>query len=170
MAPSLAELDSPLRGDFPDRNALAFTKTAGSSEDASELDLGQFWCSRESLVPQSIKKSTFLKAAWILTLRCFQPEELISIEYDEGSALKSGPSTPMVYTVRVNPEWNVQSLLDALEATEAFAVSSSLPSHGAHLSQLPPSRHVYTSALRYLAAPERYLVPSSSDNGGLEVS
>lgn len=169
MAPSLVELESPIRGDYSGKNALVFTKTAGSSEDASELDLGQFWCSHESLVQQSFKKSTFLKAAWILTLRCFQPEELISIQYDEGSALKSG-STPMVYTVRVNPEWNVQSLLDALEATEAFAVSSSLQPHGAQISQLPPSRHVYTSALRYLVAPEQYPVPSSSDHGGLEVS
>ncbi|KAJ5314437.1 uncharacterized protein N7443_001321 [Penicillium atrosanguineum] len=169
MAPSLAELVPPPVDDVPGRNALAFTKTAGSSEDASELDLGQFWCSHESLVSQSIDKSTFLKAAWILTLRCFQPEEVISINYDEGSALKFDPSTPMVYTVRVNPEWDVRSLLKALGATEAFAVSSSSQSYGAQLSQLPLSRHVCTSALRYLATPERYPVPSSSDNGALEL-
>ncbi|KAJ6120829.1 hypothetical protein N7523_005109 [Penicillium sp. IBT 18751x] len=169
MAPSLADLDSSLRHKLPGRNSLAVTKTAGSSAEPSELDLGKSWCSNENLVSQSTKKSAFLKAAWILTLRCFQPEELISIKYDEGSALESGPGKPMVYTVRVNPEWNVRSLLDAIEATEAFAVSSSIQSYGAQLSQLPPSHHVCTSALRYLAMPEGTLVPSNSESGGFEL-
>ncbi|KAL1885141.1 hypothetical protein Plec18167_001798 [Paecilomyces lecythidis] len=133
MAPSLAVSSIPSTESFLDRqNAQTFTKSHYSSETIGRIDLSHYQASvQKTIVTQPVKESTFLKAAWILTLRCFRPEEVIQMSYDEGSTL--GPGSPTVFTVRVNPDWNLRSLLDTLEAP-----SSSL-SYGAQVSQLPSS-------------------------------
>lgn len=164
MAPSLSLSNIPSTERFLDhQNAQTFTKSLYSSQNVGAIALSHYWTSvQKTIATQSIKESTFLKAAWILTLRCFRPEEVIQMSYDEGSLAE--PTIPAIFTVRVNPDWNVQSLLETLE------VPSSSLSYGARLSQLPFPSSVCTSALRYLTSLEETLVPSSSANGKIEVS
>lgn len=169
MAPSLVELALPSAENITGHSVRTITKSIHSSEGVSELDLGQSWSiAHKDMVFQAIKESTFLKAAWILTLRCFQPEEVIHISYDEELAPTSG--TSIVFIVRVNPDWDIRSLLEALEVTKCPAEPYSSLSYGAWLSEIPSFRHVRTSALRYLTVPEQTLIPSSPANGNLEVS
>lgn len=166
MAPSLVASNTPSTEGFPGlQNPQTFTKSIYSSKDVSEFDLGQYWTTVQStVVTQPIKESTFLKAAWILTLRCFQPEEVIQMSYDEGLAPKSG--TPIIFTVPVNLDWDVRSLLETLEVE----VPSSSLSYGSQLSQLTPFSSACAAALRYLTIPGPNFVSFSSVNGNLEVS
>lgn len=168
MAPSLVELDLPSAEYSTGHIVRPITKSTYSSEGVCELDLSQSWPdAHKALVPQATEGSTFLKAAWILTLRCFQPEEVIHMCYDEELVQRSG--TPIVFTVRVNPDWNLQSLLEALEVEQLPTGSCSSLAYGTRLSELP-FRHVRTSTLKYLTVPEQNFIPSSPVNGNLEVS
>jgi hypothetical protein len=165
MAPSL--LDS-------NRSAIGtghqITKPDYSSEGFIGLELGHYWASTKetkvSVAP--IKDTTFLKAAWILTLRCFHPEEVMSLSYVEETISRSDP--PMAFTVRVNPDWDVSSLFKALEMKEFSKVTTSLQSYGARLSDLPQSRHVCSTALRYVTFPDQILTQSTLLDEKLEVS
>lgn len=170
MAPSLLQPDIPSIGVFSGfRKAQVLAKSICTPEDVSELELGQYWTDRtEAMGSPNFKKSTFLKAAWLLTLRCFQPEDLIHMSYDEG--LDPESSTPMVFTVRVNPDWDVWSLLGNIEAQEPSALPTSSQSYTDQLSQLGPFLHICTSALRYLTVPEQSLKPSGLVDRDLEVS
>ena len=145
MAPSLVEpntlhLQSP-------------TKPIDSFKDAVQLELSQHWPLRQQISdPGSVRESTFLKAAWILTLRCFAPEEVISISYDEEFGSDAGHST--AFTVRVESSWNVPRLIKTLETQEKANVLSAGP-------QISHSRSVCTAALRYItnASPSLTAVP-----------
>lgn len=169
MAPSLVEQNLPSAEYFTGHNVQTVTKSIYSPEDVSEIDLGQSWSSAHGAIePHAIKASTFLKAAWILTLRCFQPEEVIHMSYDEELVPRSGAS--LVLTVRVNPDWNLRSLLETLEVEKSPAEPCPSIPYGAWLLELPPSRHIRPSALRFLTVPEKTLIPSSLANENLEVS
>lgn len=162
MAPSLVD-SSRLSIEGIGRQIIPSpTKSIDWFKDAIQLDLCQSWSNwRETLASRSIKESTLLKAAWILTLRCFQPEEVISISYDEGNVPQ--PNPPIAYTVRVEPDWDVRSLLQTLEMNKGHEVTS----FGAKPS---PSRHVCTAALRYITKFHKLLTPLTSLNGNVEVS
>jgi amino acid adenylation domain-containing protein len=108
-----------------------------------------------------MKQSTLLKAAWVLTLRCFHPEEVIGIIYDEGMIPR--PDSSIAFTVRVEPDWDIWSLLEVLEMKERGEETIS----GAKLSY---SRHVCTASLRYITKSCQLLTPLTSLNGNLEVS
>ena len=167
MAPSLLDSNRSAIESFTGHQT---TKSIYSSEGFIGLELGHYWASTKetkvSVAP--IKESTFLKAAWILTLRCFHPEEVMSLSYVEESNRRSDP--PIAFTVRVNPDWDVSSLLEALEMKEFSKVTSSSQSYGARLSDLPQSRHVCNSALRYVTIPDRIFPPSTLLHGKIEVS
>ncbi|KAJ5884289.1 hypothetical protein N7504_011861 [Penicillium tannophilum] len=168
MAPSLVEQNLPSAEYFTGHNVQTVTKSIYSPEDVSEIDLGQSWSSAHGAIePHAIKASTFLKAAWILTLRCFQPEEVIHMSYDEELVPRSGAS--LVLTVRVNPDWNLRSLLETLEVEKSPAEPCPSIPYGAWLLELPPSRHIRPSALRFLTVPEKTLIPSSLANENLEL-
>ncbi|KAJ6153629.1 hypothetical protein N7470_006588 [Penicillium chermesinum] len=53
-----------------------------------------------------------LKAAWVLTLQCFQPADVIHFSYEPDN------DCPIVYTVRVDPSWDVQTLLQLIESAD----------------------------------------------------
>ncbi|KAF7628493.1 AMP dependent ligase [Aspergillus flavus] len=161
MAPSLVD-SSRLSIEGIGRQIIPSpTKSIDWFKDAIQLDLCQSWSNwRETLASRSIKESTLLKAAWILTLRCFQPEEVISISYDEGNVPQ--PNPPIAYTVRVEPDWDVRSLLQTLEMNKGHEVTS----FGAKPS---PSRHVCTAALRYITKFHKLLTPLTSLNGNVEL-
>jgi hypothetical protein len=167
MAPSLLDSNRSAIESFIDHQT---TESVCSSDGFIGLELGHYWASTKetkvSVAP--IRESTFLKAAWILTLRCFHPEEVMSLSYVEESIPRSNP--PVAFTVRVNPDWDVSSLLKALEMKEFGTVTSSPQSYGARLSDLPQSRHVCNSALRYVTIPDRLFTPSTLLDETLEVS
>ncbi|GAB1192605.1 hypothetical protein APSETT444_001798 [Aspergillus pseudonomiae] len=131
------------------------TKPIDCFKDAVQLELSRHWPLR-----QQVKGSAFLKAAWILTLRCFEPEEVISISYDEESGSKAGCST--AFTVRVEPGWDVPLLLETLETQQKANVSSAGP-------QLAHSRSVCTAALRYITNPSPSLTTVPFLGGKLEL-
>ncbi|KAJ5836536.1 hypothetical protein N7447_002562, partial [Penicillium robsamsonii] len=114
----------------------------------------------------TIKESTFLKAAWILTLRCFHPE-VTSLSFVEEPIPRSDP--PIAFTMRVNPDWDVSSLLEALEMKGFSKMTRSSQSYGAQLSDIPQSRHVCNSALRYVTIADRLLTPSTSLDEKIEL-
>ncbi|KAJ5141018.1 hypothetical protein N7448_004426 [Penicillium atrosanguineum] len=145
MAPSLVESNTPY--------IQSPTKPIDCFKDAVQLELSQHWPLWQKLSDSgSVRGSTFLKASWILTLRCFEPEEVISISYDEELGSKTGDST--VFTVRVESRWNVRLLIETLETQEEANVSSAGP-------QLSHSRSVCTAALRYItnSSPSLTAVP-----------
>ncbi|KAJ5362150.1 hypothetical protein N7541_002994 [Penicillium brevicompactum] len=134
MAPSLVESDT-LYLQSP-------TKLIDCFKDAVQLELSQHWPLRKQISDTgSVRESNFLKAAWILTLRCFAPEEVISISYDEELGSDAGDST--AFTVRVESSWNVSRLLGTLETQEKANVLGAGP-------QISHSRSVCTAALRYI--------------------
>lgn len=167
MAPSLLDSNRPAIESFTGHQT---TKSVYSSEGFIGLKLGHYWAitkeTKLSVAP--IKDSTFLKAAWILTLRCFHPEEVMSLSYVEESIPK--PDPPIAFTVRVNPDWDVSTLLEALEMKEFSNVKGSAHAYGARHSDIPHSRHVCSSALRYVTIPDRLLTPSTLLDEKLEVS
>ncbi|GAD99012.1 AMP dependent ligase, putative [Paecilomyces variotii No. 5] len=145
------------------QNARTFAKSLYSSQNAGVIDLSHYWQSEQKTMGmQPVKESTFLKAAWILTLHCFRPEEVIQMSYEEGSL--TGPTMPAIFTARVKPDWNVRSLLEILE------VPSPSLSYAARLSQLQSPSSVCTSALRYLTVPEETLIQPSSGNGKIDTA
>ncbi|KAJ5865372.1 uncharacterized protein N7529_007288 [Penicillium soppii] len=166
MAPSLLDSNRSAIESFIDHQT---TESVCSSDGFIGLELGHYWASTKetkvSVAP--IRESTFLKAAWILTLRCFHPDEVMSLSYVEESIPRSNP--PVAFTVRVNPDWDVSSLLKALEMKEFGTVTSSPQSYGARLSDLPQSRHVCNSALRYVTIPDRLFTPSTLLDETLEL-
>lgn len=156
MAPSLADSKGlSIEGFTGYRNFQSPTKSIHLFKGAIQLDLGQYWPSwQENKGSRLIKQSTFLKAAWILTLRCFRPEEVISISYDEG--LVPRPHSPIGFTERVEPEWDVWSLLERLERKE--------------LGEVTGSGAVCTAALRYITESHEPFTSLTSLSGKLEVS
>lgn len=129
-------------------------------KDAIQLDLGPYWpCWPETMASMPMKESTFLKAAWILTLRCFHPEEVIGIIYNEGMIPR--PDSSITFNVRVEPSWDVLSLLETLEMKERDQETiSGAKSH---------SRHVCSAALIYITKSWQLLTPLTSLNEDLEV-
>lgn len=154
MAPSLVE-SNRLYLQLP-------TKPIHCFKDAVQFELGQHWHLRQQVSDSvSVRGSTFLKAAWVLTLRCFEADEVISISYDEELDSKAGDST--AFTVRVESRWNVPLLLETLETQEEANVSSAGP-------QLSQTRSVCTAALRYITNSSPSLTALPFLGGKLEVS
>ncbi|KAJ5899844.1 hypothetical protein N7495_004588 [Penicillium taxi] len=165
MAPILVDTNMPSIESFTSyQNTRTPTLSFYSYGDAIELDLGQYWSgTQDNLVSTPIQESVFLKAAWILTLRCFQREEVTNMSYDEELNLRSASS--IAFMVRVNPDWDILSLLETLEMKKPNRVLSSSQSYGAQLSKL----HLCTSALRYLTVSDRLLTTSKSLSENLEL-
>lgn len=91
---------------------------------------------------------TCVKAAWVLTLQCFRPADVISFSYDDGCQT--------VYTIRVDPTWDVQTLLRLIEAA-AISEGQDVRSCGVYASQFPAARNSCTASLRYFDSPQSAL-------------
>ncbi|KAJ5628644.1 hypothetical protein N7490_010872 [Penicillium lividum] len=154
MAPSLLHSNRP--DSLSHQNTRTF-QSHFSKHDFIQIYLDQYWSSADTL-SAPIKESTFLKAAWILTLRCFQPEEVINMSYEEVIPRSGSSGPPVTFSVRVKPDWDVRSLLETLEVNKSDRVQDS-HNYGA----------VCNSALRYVTIPGPPLAPSTSFNGILEL-
>lgn len=138
------------------------TDSIDSLRNVVTLESSQSWpLEQESAAFRSVTDSTVLKAAWILTLRCFEPEDVINLSYDRGTIAQSEHSS--TYTVRVDPDWDVASLVKTLQSQENEKLTGSE-------SQLPHSRTICTASLRYITNPNRPLTPVPFLGERLEVS
>lgn len=106
-----------------------------------ELELDITGLDTGSLADQLV----YLKAAWILTLQCFQPREVIQLIF-EADALA-------VHTVRVDPQWEVRTLLEQIEATN-LSENHDAQSYRPHSAQAS-SRNACTASLRYVGGLEK---------------
>ncbi|OQE24369.1 hypothetical protein PENSTE_c007G00926 [Penicillium steckii] len=136
MAPGLVESNLYIHSTF---NQIDTPKNALPLGSIQDWSLGQ-----EPLTSSSATDLTFLKAAWILTLRCFEPEDMINLNYDKGTTTQSEFSA--TYTVRVDPDWDVASLLKVLQPQENGKLTSSE-------SQFAHSRSICNAELRYVTNP-----------------
>ena len=91
---------------------------------------------------------TCVKAAWVLTLQCFRPTDVISFSYEDGCQT--------VYTVRVDPTWDVQTLLRLIEAA-ATSERQDVRACGVYASQFPAARNSCTASLCYFDSPQSAL-------------
>lgn len=161
MVPSLVDSNRlPIEGFTNHQIIQSPTWFTYPFRDAIQLDLGPYWpCWPETMASMPMKESTFLKAAWILTLRCFHPEEVIGIIYNEGMIPR--PDSSITFNVRVEPSWDILSLLETLEMKERDQETiSGAKSH---------SRHVCSAALIYITKSWQLLTPLTSLNEDLEV-
>lgn len=153
MAPGLVESNLYIHSTF---NSTDTPKNVLPLESIQNWSLGQ-----EPLTSSSATDLNFLKAAWILTLRCFEPEDVINLNYDKGTITQSEFSA--TYTVRVDPDWDVASLLKALQPQENGKLTSSE-------SQFAHSRSICNAELRYVTNPSVTLSSEPFLGERLEVS
>ena len=166
MAPILLERPIP---ELPQTSIKSrkCSQSICACKDVVELDLGHCWSRpQETRALTSILDTDLLKAAWILTLRRFRPEDVTTLSYEDDSIprLKS----PTIFTVRVGPDWDVRKLLETLEVQKAGRVSSK--SHGPHIAKHGHSATACTSSLIYATTPGLCLARSSPGSVNLNVS
>lgn len=92
---------------------------------------------------------TCVKAAWVLTLQCFRPTDTISFSFEDDYETT-------VYTVRIDPTWDVQTLLRLIEIAE-ISEKQDVQSCGVRISQSLAIRNSCTASLRYFNSPQSAL-------------
>lgn len=136
------------------RNPHILLKRIRSPKDTVELELDNAGLKSGSAPPE-LAFSCF-KAAWILTLQCFQPTDVISLNYDDG--------LQTVYTIRVNPEWDLQTFLQLIQDAE-WTKDANAQSYGVGISREPSILNSCTASLRYFDQPQgKIKQPSTSDD------
>ena len=166
MAPILLERPIPELPQTPIKSPIC-SQSICACKDVVDLDLGHCWRRpQETPALTSISDTDLLKAAWILTLCRFRPEDVTTLSYEDDSVprLKS----PTISTVRVHPDWDVKKLLETLEVQKAGRVSSK--SHGLQIVKHGHSATACTSSLIYTTTPGLCLARSSPGSENLKVS
>ncbi len=164
MAPILLERPIP---ELPHISAKSpkCSQSICACKDVVELDLGHCWSRpQETRALTSILDTDRLKAAWILTLRRFRPEDVTTLSYEDDST--QGFKSPTIFTVRVGPDWDVRKLLETLEVENAGRVSSK--SHGPQIAKHGRSETSCTSLI-YTTTPGLCLARSSPGSEDLKV-
>lgn len=168
MAPILLERPSPQISQASIKSPKS-AQSICSCKDVIELDLGHCWSRpQETLAPASILGTHLLTAAWVLTLRRFRPEDVTTLSYEDDST----PSfeLPTTFTVRVDPDWDVRTLLETLEIQKTGKVSRLFESNGARNAKPGHSATACTSSLIYTTTPGLCLARSSTGSEDLKVS
>lgn len=140
-----------------------------SCKGVVELDLGHCWSRpQETQAPTSILGTHLLTAAWILTLRRFRPEDVTTLSYEDDSTPRF--EFPTTFTVRVDPDWDVKTLLETLEVQKTGKVSSLFETDGARIAKPGHSATACTSSLIYTTTPGLCLARSSTGSEDVKVS
>jgi hypothetical protein len=126
------------------KDSQILTKPSQLSNDTVELELDTSGLAQSSRSLQL----TCVKAAWVLTLQCFRPTEVIGFSYEDGCQT--------VYTVRLDPTWDVQTLLRLIEAV-TISERQDVRSCGVYASQCPTAWSSCTASLRYFDSPQSAL-------------
>lgn len=165
MAPTLLKRPCPEISQAPIKY-LKSSQSICTCKDVVELDLGHSWSRlRETQALTSILGTDLLKAAWILTLGRFLPEDVTTLSYEDDTFSRF--ELPAIFTVRVDPDWNVRTLLDKLEVQKASGASSEC--NGTQITKPGYFGTSCTSSLIYTTTSDLCLARSSSGSGNLKV-
>ena len=147
---------------------LSNATTNCCAEDAMELVLGHHWPSAEDVLkPAPGIHTDLLKAAWALTILCFQPEDVISMSYVDPWMPVS--QSPLILSVRVNPAWDIKSLVESFQSAGASNSARTTDSYGVRTAKLGQLSDASTAGLIYYGSSKQQLVYPKVNEMGMQV-
>ncbi|KAI2786901.1 hypothetical protein POX_g09297 [Penicillium oxalicum] len=148
---------------------LSNATTNCCAEDAMELVLGHHWPSAEDVLkPAPGIHTDLLKAAWALTILCFQPEDVISMSYVDPWMPVS--QSPLILSVRVNPAWDIKSLVESFQSAGASNSARTTDSYGVRTAKLGQLSDASTAGLIYYGASKQQLVYPKVNEMGMQLA
>lgn len=160
MAPSLLS-KGPSLEDLSYRSFKAPYSNPQSSLEGIELLLEEQWKGFQAATSQTgVDCSTMLKAAWIVTLQCFQLSDVTCFSYRvDGPETCCSDNEQLVYSHRADPEETLLSFLEQIDRTKPSLTAVAPESYEIQESKKAASQVACNSSIRFIEQKARPVGP-----------